>query len=346
MFKSNMRRDRGYTLVELLVTIGIISTLAAIAIPVALGQRTASIDAAQKADLLSVSTKMEDLLTGWNNMPPAQVAIATEAGGWTATPVGYDIAADGKTSEGTIVTGTVWTDGSYCLTASNTSGHSFIFRSDDAVAVQDGTCPSTGFGTTGTLPTSETVDLPAAVTGLSVTSPNNNQIIASWDAVEGATGYTVKISGIAAIDYTGTTATINGVNIGTNRVVVYAKNQNGAGPGVTATIVVNGQATAAPSTNEAVGYAMSAGQSTVSLTNDASASASVVFPNGRFSVAPIVTATIISTPSSHQKLVVRVTNISATNATIRVYTDDGSNVTASVTVNWIAMQMAESSAVG
>lgn len=342
---TSMRRDRGYTLVELLITIGIIATLAAIAIPVALNQRSSSIDAAQKADLLSISTKMEDALTGWNNIPPAEVSITTtENDTWEAAPAGYAVAATGSVSAGTTVGGTVWTDGSYCLTATNPNGHSYIFRSDNAVAVQDGTCPTSALGGAASLPASQTVDLPAAVTGLTVTSTNANQITATWDAVEGATGYTVKISGIAAIDYTGTSATINGVNLGTNRVVVYAKNQNGAGPGVSASIAVTGSATTSQSTNENVGYAMAAGVSTISLSNDSSGTDSVVFPNGRFNVAPIMTATITTTGS--QTLVVRVTNITSTNATVRVYTTDGSNVTANVTINWIAMQMAESSATG
>lgn len=64
-------RDRGFSLVELLVVVLIIGTLAAIAIPVYLSQRSRAMHAGEKADARSLATQMETYYVDAHRYPEA-----------------------------------------------------------------------------------------------------------------------------------------------------------------------------------------------------------------------------------------------------------------------------------
>lgn len=238
MWKNS--QQSGFTLAEMLVVIVIIGIIGAIAIPSALNQRTQAIEAGMEADLLATSASVDVILSTWRGVPPAETAITTSGTTWSATPDGLATVASGEISDSSSMTGTIWTDGSYCLAISNTStGSTLIYRSDTRDVVP-GTCPLTAIGGVGTLPDTITLSLPAMPGGLTATSSVDNQIDVSWDSVSGATSYTVSVAGISTQEVTVTNATFTGITPGTYTVVVYAQNDNGAGPGAYASVAVSG----------------------------------------------------------------------------------------------------------
>ena len=243
MRRSFHRRTAGFTLIEVIVAVAIMGILAGIAIPVALSFRSNAPDAAEQNDLRSAVTAIDATLSSWKGIPPAQVTIATSNGTWTATPLGQSIAVSGKVSTGTSITGTVWTDGSYCLAASNTStSNTYSYRSDQGALKTNTACPTSALGGNGTAPANTVKTLPSAPSGLSVTAPADNQITATWTAAAAATSYVVQVAGASGTSTTSTNATLTNIPAGTTTVTVYAKNSNGTGPGVSATITVTSTA--------------------------------------------------------------------------------------------------------
>ncbi|NUU17652.1 prepilin-type N-terminal cleavage/methylation domain-containing protein [Cellulomonas humilata] len=71
--------DDGFTLVELLVVIIIIGTLAAIAIPALISQRRKATDASLKSDLRTVATAIEAARTADGDLPTTKAEIAFDA---------------------------------------------------------------------------------------------------------------------------------------------------------------------------------------------------------------------------------------------------------------------------
>lgn len=236
--------EHGMTVVELLVVIAIIGIISGIAFPIYLNTTANAVKNSEKTDLMTATTKVESLLTEWRGAPKSQIAIDSTEGVWTATAEGLPSVATGKlNNKVTKLTGAIFTDGSYCLTADNTGGNKISYRSDTQVSIENEDCPTEGFGGTGTLPASTTVTLPGLVTNLTATSPADNQVIVTWDPTVGADAYTVQIAGIAPLTVTGITeATLVGVAPGDSvQVTVYAKNTDGAGAGVLTVVTVGGE---------------------------------------------------------------------------------------------------------
>lgn len=101
----------------------------------------------------------------------------------------------------------------------------------------------------------------------------------------------------------------------------------------------------------AVPHAAAAGQATIAgttLASGAAANVAITFPTSRFSVAPIVTATVASAQAGTATLVARVISITTSGASVYVYNAGASSVTfsGSLLVNWAAVQMTPSAANG
>jgi hypothetical protein len=91
---------------------------------------------------------------------------------------------------------------------------------------------------------------------------------------------------------------------------------------------------------------MAAGSISVTLTAATSGFTAITFPVSRFSVAPLVIATLQDAPGGTGKFVPRVISITSSGANVYCYSGDGTSVTGTATVGWIAIQMTASTAAG
>lgn len=242
--------SRGLTLIEILVSLALVGILTAIAVPSMLNQRTKSVEGNVKADLYAVSAQLDQLLNGWRGIPPAEVVVATSNKTWTATPNQAAQVADGKLTEGTSVTGKIWTDGSYCISATSSyiANKTYRYLSTTKV-ISNGTCPNSALGGVGTITGTTPAELPDMPTNLAVTSPADNTVKATWDPVSGATGYTLSLVGVTSVNVSinstepnssSLTHTFYDVQPGSASIVVYARSAAGSGAGATGAVNVTG----------------------------------------------------------------------------------------------------------
>lgn len=92
MIKNSKKNNKGFTLIELLVVIGIISVLAAVAVPNFMGARERARDAQRKNDIRQIQNAFE--LYKQNQNPPRYLTDTQWATGLTCGSAWISLAGD------------------------------------------------------------------------------------------------------------------------------------------------------------------------------------------------------------------------------------------------------------
>ena len=129
------KNEQGFTLIELLVVVLIIGILAAIAIPVFLGQQNQAKDSAVKSDIGNAKIAMISYATSMNGVYTAVTpALLIPFGyAYNSTSTGSTTGTSAFTIKLGVTAGTV-----FCL--QETSATALIFHIDDSSGVASGAC--------------------------------------------------------------------------------------------------------------------------------------------------------------------------------------------------------------